>query len=262
MIRTLIVDDEPLARERLRELLADEPDVEVVGEQSDGCQAVIAIHDRRPDLIFLDVQLPNLNGFQILESVRADGIPTVVFTTAYEDYALRAFDMQAVDYLLKPFGRERLERTLRHVREQISRERSGDLSRQFAAFLEENRPSQYRYLRRIMIKENGRLFFLRTPDIDWLESARNHVRLHVGTESHLHREPLKGLERRLDPEMFVRIHRSAIVNIERIKELRPSSHGDYIMLLRDGLQFTMSASYREKRDDLRGRTRSLHLQRS
>ena len=253
-IRTLIVDDEPLARERLRGLLAEEPEVEIVGECGDGCQAGLAIEELRPDLVFLDVQVPNLDGFHILESVGVDRIPAVVFVTAYDQYALRAFDVRAVDYVLKPFGRERLQKALEHARVQITREKSKDLSGQIVALLEGMRPPQHRYARRIMIKEGGRLFFLRMPEIDWVEASGNYVRIHVGAESHLLRETMNGLEGRLDPERFLRIHRSTIVNIERIKELQPWFHGDYIVILRDDRQLTMSATYREKLDELRGRT--------
>jgi len=253
-IRTLIVDDEPLSRERLKSLLAEEAEVEIVGECGDGCQAVLAIEELRPDLVFLDVQVPNLDGFHILESVGADRIPAVVFVTAYDQYALRAFDVHAVDYVLKPFGRERLQRAFEHARAQITRAKSSDLPGQIVALLEEMRPPQYRYLKRLMVKENGRLFFLRTQEIDWVEASGNYVRLHVGVESHLLRETMNGLEGRLDPERFLRIHRSTIVNIERIKELQPWFHGDYVVILRDDRQLTMSATYRERLDELRGRT--------
>ncbi len=250
-VRTLIVDDEPLARERLRALLLEEPDVEVVGECADGCQAVVAIEEFKPDLVFLDVEVPNLDGFRILESVGGK-IPAIVFVTAYDHYALRAFDVRAVDYILKPFGRERLQKALAHARAQITREKSTDLSGQIVALLEEMRP-QKSFLKRIMIKSAGRLYFLRTADVDWVEAAGNYVRLHVGAESHLLRETMNGLEARLDPERFLRIHRSTIVNIERIKELQPWFHGDYVVILKDDHQLTMSASYRERLDELRGR---------
>jgi len=250
--KILIVDDEPLARERLRTLLADETDVEIVGECGDGCQAVVAIEELKPDLVFLDVQVPNLDGFGILESIGADRIPAIIFVTAYDHYALRAFDVRAVDYVLKPFGRERLERALAHARTQIQRGRSNDVSGQLVALLEEIRP-QKTYLKRIMIKSGGRLFFLRTMDVEWVEAAGNYVRLHVGSESHLLRETMNGLEAKLDPDRFLRIHRSTIVNIERIKELQPWFHGDYVVILKDDRQLTMSASYREKLDELRGR---------
>ncbi len=251
-IRTLIVDDEPLARERLRTLLADEPGVEVVGECGDGCQAVVAIEELKPDLVFLDVEVPNLDGFRILESVGAERVPAIVFVTAYDHYALRAFDVRAVDYILKPFGRERLEKALAHAKEKIARGKTQDLPGQIAALLEEMRP-QKSYLKRIMVKSGGRLYFLRTADVDWVEASGNYVRLHVGSESHLLRETMNGLEAKLDPERFLRIHRSTIVNIERIKELQPWFHGDYVVILKDERQLTMSASYREKLDELRGR---------
>jgi len=254
LIRTLVVDDEPLARERLRGLLAEEPDVEVVGECGDGCQAVRAIDELRPDLVFLDVQVPNLDGFHILESVGGDRIPAVVFVTAYDQYALRAFDVRAVDYVLKPFGRERLQRALERARAQIARVKSSDLSGQLTALFEGMLPRKVPFLKRVVVKENGRLFFVRTADIDWVEASGNYVRLHVGAESHLLRETMSGLESRLDPEQFLRIHRSAIVNIERIKELQPWFHGEYLVVLRDARQLTMSARYREKLDALRGRT--------
>jgi len=254
LIRTLLVDDEPLARERLRGLLAGEPEVEVVGECGDGCQAVRAIEELRPDLVFLDVQVPNLDGFRILESVGGDRVPAVVFVTAYDQYALRAFDVRAVDYVLKPFGRERLQRALERVRAQITRAKSSDLSSQLTALFEGMRPRKAPFLKRVVIKENGRLFFLRTADIDWVEASGNYVRLHVGAESHPLRETMNSLESRLDPEQFLRIHRSTIVNIERIKELQPWFHGDYHVVLRDERQLTMSAGYREKLDTLRGRT--------
>ena len=251
MIRTLIVDDEPPSRERLRDLLVDEPDVEVVGGCGDGCQAVVAIEELKPDLVFLDVRVPNLDGSHILESVGPGRISAVVFVTEHEEYAVRAFDVRAADYLLKPFSRERLQKALGRVREQITREKASDLTDQLAALLGETRTPQDRYLKRIMIKEDGRLFFLRTPDIDWVEASGNYVRLHVGAESHLLREAMKGLEARLDPETFLRIHRSAIVNIERVKELRPLFHGDYTVVLRDDRELTMSAAYREKLAELR-----------
>jgi two-component system LytT family response regulator len=251
-VRALIVDDEPLARERMRSLLEGEPDVEVVGEAADGIKAVLAIEEQKPDVVFLDVEIPNMDGFHILESVGSDRIPAIVFVTAHDQYALRAFDVRAVDYILKPFGRERLQKALERAREQITREKSSDLSGQLVALIEEMRPAQ-RFVKRIMVKSAGRMFFLRVSEVDWIEAAGNYVRLHVGADSHLLRETMNGLESRLDPERFLRIHRSTIVNIERIKELQPWFHGDHVVILRDDRQLMMSASYREKLDELRGR---------
>jgi len=244
-VRAIIVDDEPLARERLRLLLADEPDVEVVGECGDGCQAVVAIEELKPDLVFLDVQIPNLDGFAILESVGADRIPAIVFVTAYDHYALRAFDVRAVDYIHKPFGKERLHKALAHAREQITRGKSADISGQLVALLEEIRP-QKTYLKRIMVKSGGRLYFLRTAEIDWVEAAGNYVRLHVGSEAHLLRETMNGLETKLDPERFLRIHRSTIVNIDRVRKLSPSFVGDYAVVLHDGTKLKLSRGYQDR----------------
>jgi two-component system LytT family response regulator len=251
-LRALIVDDEPLARERLHGLLQTEPGIEVVGECGDGCQAVLAIEELKPDVVFLDVEIPNMDGFHILDSVGSDRIPAVVFVTAHDQYALRAFDVRAVDYILKPFGRERLQKALERAREQIRRERSSDLSGQLVALIEEMRPLQ-RYLKRIMVKNAGRMFFVKTSDIEWIEASGNYVRLHAGSEAHLLRETMNGLEAKLDPDRFLRIHRSTMVNIERIKELQPWFHGDYVVILRDDRQLMMSAGYREKLDELRGR---------
>ena len=197
-IRTLIVDDEPLARERMRSLLSEEPDVEVVGEAADGLKAVLAIEEQKPDVVFLDVEIPNMDGFHILQSVGSDRIPAIVFVTAHDQYALRAFDVRAVDYVLKPFGRERLQKALERARAQISREKSSDLSGQLVALIEEMRPAQ-RYLKRIMVKSAGRMFFLRMAEIDWIEAAGNYVRLHVGADSHLLRETMNGIDGKLDP---------------------------------------------------------------
>ncbi len=194
-----------------------------------------------------------MDGFHILQSVGSDRIPAIVFVTAHDQYALRAFDVRAVDYVLKPFGRERLQKALERAKAQISREKSSDLSGQLVALIEEMRPAQ-RYLKRIMVKSAGRMFFLRVSEIDWIEAAGNYVRLHVGPDSHLLRETMNGIEAKLDPEKFLRIHRSTIVNIERIKELQPWFHGDYVVILRDDRQLMMSATYREKLDELRGRT--------
>jgi two-component system LytT family response regulator len=250
--RVLIVDDEPPARAILREMLGRIPGVAIVGEAGDGLEALKAAGELAPDAVFLDIQMPRLDGFEVMELL--DPAIAVVFVTAYDQYALRAFDVRAVDYVLKPFGRERLHKALEKARAQITREKTSDNTGQLVALLEEMRPPQVRFLKRIMIKESGRLFFLRIADIDWVEASGNYVRLHVGAESHLLRETMNGLAARLDPERFLRIHRSTIVNIERIKELQPWFHGDYIVILRDDRQLTMSATYREKLDELRGRT--------
>jgi two-component system LytT family response regulator len=244
-IRTLVVDDEPLARERVMSLLQQETDVEIVGECSDGTQAVSAIQEQSPDLVFLDVQMPGCDGFEVIRNIGADRMPTVVFVTAYDEYALQAFEVHALDYLLKPFGKDRFQQTLRHAREALERRRAGDLGRRLLALVHDVKPEPQR-VERLVVKSGGRVFFLRTEEIDWIEAAGNYVRLHLGTESHLFRETMNRMESRLDTRRFARIHRSRIVNTERIKELQPWFNGDYVVILRDGQRLTLSRGYREK----------------
>jgi two-component system, LytTR family, response regulator len=247
-IRTLIVDDEPLARERLAGLLANEQDIEIVAQCRDGEEAVTAIVDHEPDLVFLDVQMPQMNGFEVIEAVGGERMPLVIFVTAYDQHALRAFQVRALDYLLKPFDRERFNEALERARRQVEREETGDLGRRLLALVKDLRRDQPR-AERLVVKSGGRLFFLRTDEIDWVEAAGNYVRLHVGTTSHLLRETMNAIEGRLDPEKFFRIHRSRIVNMERIQELQPWLNGEYAVLLRTGTRLTLSRGYREKLQD-------------
>ena len=244
-IRTLVVDDEPLARERVLSLLQQEVDVEVVAECSDGGQAVSAIQQHSPDLVFLDVQMPGCDGFEVIRHIGADRMPTVIFVTAYDEYALRAFEVHALDYLLKPFGKERFQQTLRHAREALERRRAGDLGRRLLALVHDVKPEPQR-VERLVVKSGGRVFFLRTDEIDWIEAAGNYVRLHLGAESHLFRETMNRMEARLDTTRFARIHRSRIVNTDRIKELQPWFNGDYVVVLRDGTRLTLSRGYRDR----------------
>jgi two-component system, LytTR family, response regulator len=251
-IRVLVADDEPLARERLTTLLSSEPDVEVVAQARDGEDAVTAIHDHSPDLVFLDVQMPQMNGFDVIEAVGTDKMPLVIFVTAYDQHALKAFQVRALDYLLKPFDRERFTDALQRARKQIERDETGDLGRRLLALVKDLRRDQPRS-DRLVVKSGGRLFFLRTDEIDWVEAAGNYVRLHVGTASHLLRETMNAIEGRLDPEKFFRIHRSRIVNMERIQELQPWLNGEYAVLLRTGTRLTLSRGYREKLQERLGR---------
>ncbi len=246
-IRTLICDDEPLARERVRSLLADQVGMEVVGEATDGDQAVEAIIGQQPDLVFLDVQMPRRTGFDVIQAVGPDRMPAVVFVTAYDQYALKAFDVHAVDYLLKPFDRERFEGAVDRARRKLDAEEGGALKTQLMQLVREMQPAAAPPKQdRVVVKSGGRLFFLRTDEIDWIEAAGNYVRVHVGKESHLLRETMNAIETRLDAKMFLRIHRSRIVNMERVKELHPWFNGDYAVILRDGTKLMLSRGYREK----------------
>ncbi|MBA2259837.1 MAG: response regulator transcription factor [Acidobacteria bacterium] len=251
-LRTVIVDDEPLARERLASLLSAEQDIEVVAQCRDGEEAVAALEQHTPDLVFLDVQMPGLNGFEVLEAVGPEKMPLVVFVTAYDQHALRAFQVRALDYLLKPFDRDRFKDALQRARAHIQRDETGDLGRRLLALVKDLRRDQPK-TDRLVVKSGGRLFFLRTDEIDWVEAAGNYVRLHVGSASHLLRETMNAIEGRLDPEKFFRIHRSRMVNMERIQEMQPWLNGEYAVLLRTGTRLTLSRGYREKLQDRLGR---------
>jgi two-component system, LytTR family, response regulator len=252
-IRTLIVDDEPLCRERLRALLADDPDFTIVGECGDGAEAVATLRETPCDLVFLDVQMPVMDGLEVVEAIGPERMPTVIFVTAYDRYALRAFEVQALDYLLKPFDRERFEKALGRAKAHVQRDQSAEASRQLLALLGDTRPGR-KHLERLVIKSGGRIFFLKMEEIDWIEAAGNYLRLHVGSETHLLRETMNALEGRIDPERFLRIHRSTIVNIERIREIQPLFHGDYVVLLRDGTELTLSRTYRQRLQEVLGAT--------
>jgi two-component system LytT family response regulator len=252
-IRALIADDEPLARERMRSLLGAEQDIEIVGEARDGVETVEAILSQSPDLVFLDVHMPKLDGFEVIQTVGPDRMPAVVFVTAYDQHALRAFEVQALDYLLKPFDSERFQGALRRVRRQIDTRETGDIGQRLLALVRDLRPASASRTDRLVVKSGGRLYFLRADEIDWIEAAGNYVRLHVGAEGHLLRETMNSIESRLNPEIFFRIHRSHIVNIERIKELQPWFNGEYVVILRNGARLTLSRGYREKLQERLGK---------
>jgi two-component system LytT family response regulator len=244
-IRTLVVDDEPLARERLTSLLAAEADIEIVGQCRDGEEAVTAIMDHSPDLVFLDVQMPAMTGFEVIDAVGPERMPLVIFVTAYDQHALRAFQVRALDYVLKPFDRDRFQEALQRARAHIQRDETGDLGRRLLALVKDLRRDQPK-TDRLVVKSGGRLFFLRADEIDWIEAAGNYVRLHLGEESHLFRETMNRMEARLDGRRFVRIHRSRIVNTERVKELQPWFNGEHVVILQNGTRLTLSRGYREK----------------
>jgi len=257
-IRTLIVDDEPLARQNLRLLLKDDPEIEVVGECGSGREAVRAIKSDAPDLLFLDIQMPGMNGFDVLGQVDMERIPAIVFVTAFDQYALKAFEVHALDYLLKPFDDARFEKALRQAKAQVEQREINKLSQKLFALLasedqqalappsDEASPARSKFLTRLMIKSASRVFFLKVDEIDWIEADDYYVKLHTGRKSHLLRETMNDMEARLDPTQFLRIHRSTIVNIERIKEMHPHFNGDYMVVLHDGTELKLSRSRREQ----------------
>ena len=249
-IRTLIVDDEPLAREWVRNGLQEEPDIEIVGECGDGFEAVRAVTEIKPDLMLLDVQMPGLDGFGVLASLEAQDLPAVIFVTAFDRYALKAFEAHAVDYLMKPFSSERLHDAVGRARNQIDRSSEQDLKAALHALLEDIQRERA-YPEWLLIKKEDRSVFLRVADIDWIESSRNNVRLHVGKEVYVFHETTTGIESKLDPKKFFRIHRSTIVNIEKIKEMHPWFNGDYAVTLKDGTKLTLSSTYRERLKEFR-----------
>ncbi len=226
--RVVIIDDEALARERVRSLLADATGVTVVAECTGGREAVETILGVRPDLVFLDVQMPDLNGFEVLEAVAAEWLPAVIFVTAYDEYAIKAFDVHAVDYLLKPIEAERFRKALARA----TNRGAGLLS------LLDERP-----IDRLVIRTRGKVSFLKPSEIDWIEADGKHARLHAGRDVHVVRHTLTRLEQRLASHGFVRVHRSAIVNVDRIKELEPWFHGEYVVILKDGTKLTSSAAH-------------------
>jgi two-component system LytT family response regulator len=242
-LRILVVDDEPLARGKLLRLLADEDGVEVSGEASSFAEAASAIRSLRPELLLLDVQLPDRSGFELLDEVAVELRPEVIFVTAHDEHAVRAFAVRAVDYLVKPYDRERLRVALDRGREQAMRRRreARTLAGDPSAAGGESEP-----MTRFVVRGVGRLLLIEVGEVDWIEAAGNYVRLHHGRESHLLRETMSSLEARLSPRRFARIHRSTIVNLARVRELHHILHGDYSVLLRDGARLTLSRGYRER----------------
>jgi two-component system LytT family response regulator len=236
-LRSLVVDDEPLARRRLRTLLRAEPQVAVVGEAEDGDAAVDAIRKLRPDLVFLDVQMPGLDGFGVLDQVGLDRVPAVIFVTAYDRYALQAFDAHAVDYLLKPFDRARLREAIARA---VKLSDSDELLQRVYSLLA---MAAKRPLRRVLVRSGGRIHFVSTSEIDWIEAAGHYVTLHAGRQAHLLRETMAALAARLDADRFVRVGRGTIVNLDAVRELQPASHGDLDVVLRNGTRLRASRRY-------------------
>ncbi|MBL6750784.1 MAG: response regulator transcription factor [Nevskia sp.] len=248
-IRTLVVDDMPPARRRIVRHLEKAPDFEVVGECGDGASAVEAIRRLAPDLVFLDVQMPEVDGFGVIARLAPAKRPAILFVTAHDEHALRAFEVCALDYLLKPFDAERLEAALARVREQVRLKR-GDgaeprMDPRLDALLARIKPEVH-WLRRIAVKARGRTRVLAVDEIDWIGAEGNYLSLHAGTETHLLRETMNAIEQQLDPERFVRIHRSTIVNLDRVAELAPLFNADHCVRLKNGTELTLSRSYHER----------------
>ena len=242
MIRALIVDDEPVARRRIRRLLSSEPDVTVVGEAGDGRSAIDAIRSGQANLVFLDVQMPEGDGFDVVRTIGA-AMPEVVFVTAFDHYALSAFEVHALDYLLKPFDRTRFQQTIGRARARLAAAQGADARDRLTGLLSDLR-RRSPYLSRFVVRASDRVLLVEAAQVDWIEAADNYVMLHVGRASHAIRETMNRLAAELDPERFVRIHRSTIVQIDRIRELQPAFHGDYVVLLHDGTRLTLSRHHR------------------
>ncbi|HUD55624.1 MAG TPA: LytTR family DNA-binding domain-containing protein [Terracidiphilus sp.] len=242
MISAILADDEVLARQKLRQLLRDEQDIEIVGECASASETIQLVSATNPELLFLDIRMPDMDGFDVLGAlaVRQDlAMPQVVFTTAYDQYAVRAFEIHAIDYLLKPFTSERLHSAVQRVRERIEGHPQGS----------NDEPAQATgtaYTTRIVFKSRGRILFLPVGDIRWISAEENYVRICAGTESHLLRETMARLEKRLDPQMFLRVHRSSIVNLQFLKEVRSEADGESTVVLTSGEKIPMSRSYRSR----------------
>jgi two-component system LytT family response regulator len=251
-IRALIVDDEPLGRERVRTLLKDETDVEIAGEASNGSDAVTTIKKLRPQLVFLDVQMPGMDGFDVLRALGRETPPVVIFVTAFDQHAVRAFEVHALDYLLKPFKPARFKQAVQRARERLQNRQTSAASQALLDLLAQRTPEPA-HATRIAVKSPERTVFVKVEQIDWAEAAGNYVVLHVGKETHTMRETMAALEGRLPPSQFLRVSRSALVNADRIKELLPAFNGEHIVVLRDGSRVPMTRGLREVQELLEAR---------
>jgi two-component system, LytTR family, response regulator len=248
-LTAIVVDDEPLARERICTLLAAEPDVQVLAECASGPEAVAAVQKRPPDVMFLDVQMPEMDGFQVLRALTPP-LPLVIFATAYDEHAVRAFEAHALDYLLKPFKPARFRAAVARVREELTRHRPEEATRRLLALLE-SRPAAATYLTRIAVRDRDRVRFVKTAEIDWIEASGNYVVLHAGRENHVVRETLTALESQLAPREFLRLSRSALVNLDRVRHVEPAFNDEHIVVLADGTRLTLTRGLRELQERLK-----------
>jgi two-component system LytT family response regulator len=244
-VTALLVDDEPLAREGLRILLARDPEVSAIHEARDGHEAVEAIRSLRPDLVFLDVQMPGMDGFAVVQEIGADAMPAVVFVTAHDKYAIQAFELNAFDYLLKPVTEERFAKALARSKARLRSNPVDDPNSRILSLLE-TMASPRHFLRRLAVRSAGKTIFVDVADVDWIEAAENYVQLHAGRAQHLLHVTMNTLEKSLDSELFLRIHRSVMVNVKRIKELEPVTHGEYVITLANGVRLQSGRIYTEK----------------
>lgn len=248
-ISVAIVDDEPLARERIRTLLAGEPDIEVIAECANGAEALAAFRKRPPDLVFLDVQMPEMDGFALLRELKPL-LPVVIFATAFDEHAVSAFEVHALDYLLKPFKPARFRAALARAREQLAKSPGDDTTRRLLALLE-SRPKEAAYLTRLAVRDRDRVRFVKTTDIDWLEASGNYVVIHAGRENFMMRETLAALEAQLAPADFFRLSRSALVRLDRVKEVEPVFNDEHVVVLSTGARLPLTRGVRELQDRLR-----------
>ena len=251
-LRALVVDDETLARKALLRLLKNESGINVVGQCADGESAVETIRRLQPDLVFLDVQMPEMDGFRVVETIGVEQMPMTIFVTAFDRYALNAFDVNAVDYLLKPFAPDRLSRALERVRDRALGRQDKETAQRLFSLLERTR-SQTDYVQRLTVSVNGRIIFVPVADIDWIGAEGNYVRLHIARRSHDVRETMQSLAEKLDPRNFIRIHRSTIVNVQRIREIQPWFQGGHIVMLQSGEELRMSRYQRDAVERLLGK---------
>lgn len=255
-LTAIIVDDEPLARERIRTLLATETDIELLGEYASGAAALAAMEERRPDLLFLDVQMPELDGFQVLAELNAKTVPpakmpAVIFVTAFDEHAVRAFEVHAFDYLLKPFKPARFRAALVRAREHLAKPASAeDTSRRLLALLESRAPEP-EYLTRLAVRDRDRLRFVKTSDIDWIETSGNYLVLHAGKENHVLRETLTALEAQLSPREFFRVNRSALVRLDRVKEVEPAFNDEHVVVLANNTRLPLTRGVRDLQDRIK-----------
>lgn len=241
-IKTLIVDDESLAREKLAIFLQEEDDFEIVNQCTNGLEALELLQQFSPDLLFLDIQMPEMDGMELLRNIDVQKIPCIILVTAYDHYAIKAFEYHALDYLLKPFDRERFQLTLGRVKEQMVLHQQGTHNHQLLNYLKESLPNE-KHLEKVVVKDGGKIFFVKTKDIEWVESAGNYLKLHVGKNVHMIRETMNAFEQKLNPQEFVRVHRSSLVNIEAIDNLEGWGNTEFIITLQSGHKVQSGRSY-------------------